>query len=127
MAKNLLIEFKSVKIEQVGKDFNSHADALARLSLVFEGEIGRTIAVNLILTPNHEVPQESILVHTELELDPSHQSMALRPMGEGHRGGPTPSSWKQEVFVSNNELLYKVGGSRIAGPNKRDGRNQIHP
>ena len=66
VAKNLLIGFKVVKIKQVGKDINSHADALEGYALVFEGETGRTIAVGLTSTPSHEMPQESILVNTEL-------------------------------------------------------------
>ena len=47
---------------------NSHTDTLARFMSVFEGEIGRTIAVDLISAPSHEVPQEFILVNTELGL-----------------------------------------------------------
>ena len=45
VAKNLLKVFRVVKIEQVGRDSNSHADALAGLASVSEGEVGRTIAV----------------------------------------------------------------------------------
>ena len=36
IAKTLLIEFR-VKIEQVGKDFNYHTDALVGLASIFEG------------------------------------------------------------------------------------------
>ena len=36
MAKNFLTEFKAVKIEQVGRDLNSHADALAGLASIFK-------------------------------------------------------------------------------------------
>ena len=46
MAKPLITEFRAVKIEQLGRDLNSHTDALARLASVFEGEIGRTIVVD---------------------------------------------------------------------------------
>ena len=35
VAKNLFTEFKAVKIEQVKKDLNSHADALAGLASIF--------------------------------------------------------------------------------------------
>ena len=41
---------------------NLHVDALTGLASVSKGEIGRTIAVDLILAPSHEMPQESILV-----------------------------------------------------------------
>ena len=40
VTKNLLIKFKAVKIEQVGRDLNSHTDALAGLASVFEGKTG---------------------------------------------------------------------------------------
>ena len=68
VAKNLLTVFKAVKIEQVGRDLNSHVDALANLSSVFEGEAGRTIAIDIISAPNLEMPQELVLVNTELGL-----------------------------------------------------------
>ena len=55
ISMTFLIKFRVAQIEQVRRDLNSHADALAGLALVFEGEIGRTIAVNLILAPNHVI------------------------------------------------------------------------
>ena len=39
IAKALLIEFKAVKIEQVGRDLNSHANALACLASISKGKI----------------------------------------------------------------------------------------
>ncbi|GFZ15738.1 hypothetical protein Acr_25g0001470 [Actinidia rufa] len=51
VAKNLLSEFRAVKIEQVGKEFNAHADALASLASIFEGDISRTVAVDVISVP----------------------------------------------------------------------------
>lgn len=54
VAKSLLTDFKAVKIEQVGKDLNSHANALAGLTSVFEGEVGRTITVEIISAPSLE-------------------------------------------------------------------------
>ena len=39
IAKALLIEFKAVKVEQVGRDLNSHANALAGLASIFKGKI----------------------------------------------------------------------------------------
>ena len=53
IAKTFLIEFTVIKIEQVGRNLNSHADALACLVSVFEGKTGWTI-VDLILVPGHE-------------------------------------------------------------------------
>ena len=38
IAKTLLTKFKSVKIEQVGRDLNSHADTLVGLASVFKRE-----------------------------------------------------------------------------------------
>ncbi|XP_057461118.1 uncharacterized protein LOC130751535 [Actinidia eriantha] len=56
VAKNLLIEFKAMNIEQVGRDQNSHADALEGLTSIFEGEAGRTIAIELLSVPSLEAP-----------------------------------------------------------------------
>ena len=43
-----------------------HTGALALLVSIFEGKIGRTIAVNLISASSYEISQESILVNTKL-------------------------------------------------------------
>ena len=51
-----------------GEGLNSHADALTSLASIFEREIVRTIIIDLISGPNHEMQQESILVNTELGL-----------------------------------------------------------
>ena len=55
VAKSLLTKFRAVRIEQVGRDLNSHVDALVGLASVFEEEIGRTIVVDLISFPSHEI------------------------------------------------------------------------
>ncbi|GFY84506.1 hypothetical protein Acr_03g0012800 [Actinidia rufa] len=52
VAKNLLTEFKAVKIEQVRRDQNSHADALVGLASIFEGKAGWTIAIELLSVPS---------------------------------------------------------------------------
>ncbi|GFS46047.1 ovate family protein 13 [Actinidia rufa] len=62
VAKDFLKEFRAVNIEQVGRDSNAHVDTLAGLASVFEGEVGRTIVVELISALSHETPLESILV-----------------------------------------------------------------
>ena len=46
IVKAFLTEFKVIKIEQVGRDLNSHRDALASLASIFQGKIGQTIAVD---------------------------------------------------------------------------------
>ena len=54
IVKIFLTEFKTIKIEQVRRNLNSHVDALADLASIFKGEIGQTIVVNLISAPYHE-------------------------------------------------------------------------
>ncbi|XP_057465149.1 uncharacterized protein LOC130754889 [Actinidia eriantha] len=66
MAKGLINEFRTFKIEQVGRELNAHADSLAALAVVFEGEIGRTIAVDIIPILSIEDMQDSVMVNTEL-------------------------------------------------------------
>ena len=56
VANNLLTEFRVVKIEQMGRDLNSHANALAGLASVFEGEASQTIVFELISSPSLEIP-----------------------------------------------------------------------
>ena len=50
----------------MGRDLNSHANALEGLASIFKGEAGRTIAVELISVPSHEILQELVLASTEL-------------------------------------------------------------
>ncbi|GFS37725.1 hypothetical protein Acr_00g0053660 [Actinidia rufa] len=66
VAKNLLSEFQAVKIEQVGREFNAHADALASLTSTFKGNHGRTVAVDVVSIPNIEEAQSSVLVNMQL-------------------------------------------------------------
>ncbi|XP_057463838.1 uncharacterized protein LOC130753679 [Actinidia eriantha] len=66
VAKNLLSEFRAVKIEQVGRELNAHADALASLASAFEGDHGRTVAVDVVSTPSIEETQSFVLVNTQL-------------------------------------------------------------
>ena len=54
MAKSLLTRFRAVKIEQVGRDLNSHANTLVGLASVLGGEAGRTIVVETISAPSCE-------------------------------------------------------------------------
>ena len=55
IAKNLFTEFRVIKIEQVGRDLNSHADALSGFMLVFEDESGWIITIELISNPSLEI------------------------------------------------------------------------
>ena len=64
--KSLFTEFRAVNIEQVGRDLNSHVDALANLASVFGWEVGRTIAVKVISAPSLKTQQKSILTNYEL-------------------------------------------------------------
>ncbi|XP_057488501.1 uncharacterized protein LOC130774471 [Actinidia eriantha] len=66
VAKNLLSEFRIVRIEQVGREFNAHADALASLASAFEGDHGRMVAVDVVSIPSIEEAQSSVLVNTQL-------------------------------------------------------------
>ena len=63
---NLLTKFRAVKIEQVGRDLNSHADALVGLASTCKAEARRTITVELISALSLEIPHEFMLVNTEL-------------------------------------------------------------
>ncbi|GFY90940.1 hypothetical protein Acr_07g0011360 [Actinidia rufa] len=59
MAKSLISEFRAVNIEQVGRKLDAHADALVALASVFEGEIGRTVAVDVVSVLSIEEAQNS--------------------------------------------------------------------
>ncbi|GFZ05322.1 hypothetical protein Acr_17g0008940 [Actinidia rufa] len=63
VAKSLFTEFRAVNIEQVGRDLNSHVDALANLASIFGWEAGRTIVVKVISAPSLETQQKSVLTN----------------------------------------------------------------
>ena len=66
IAKPFITQFPKVKIKQVGKDLNSHADVLIGLVSIFEGKNGQTIVVDLISVPSYEVHHESVINNTKL-------------------------------------------------------------
>ncbi|GFZ00158.1 hypothetical protein Acr_13g0015570 [Actinidia rufa] len=66
LAKILLSEFRAFKIEQVGRELNAHADALAFLASTFEGDHGRTVAVDIVSVPSIEETHSSIFINTQL-------------------------------------------------------------
>ena len=57
---------------------NSHADALASLASIFEGVLGWTIAVELILVPSLKIMQEFVLFN--IELGPSWMDLIVNFM-----------------------------------------------
>ena len=74
MAKTLLVQFWAIKINQVGRDLNSHVDALTDLALAFEWENVWIIAMDLVVVPSYEIRQKSILSNTEI--GPSHDKLS---------------------------------------------------
>ena len=66
MAKSLISEFKAVKIEEVRRELNAHADSLAALASVFEGEISRIVAIDIVSVSSIDEAQKPVLVNTEL-------------------------------------------------------------
>ena len=110
VAKNLLTRFKLIKIEQVGRDLNSHADALTGLTSISEGEIGRTIAVDLISAPSHEMPEESILVNTKLGpnwMDPIVNFLQHNKLPKDKREAHKLRIKAAQFWISPTKDLYK--------------------
>ncbi|GFZ00954.1 hypothetical protein Acr_14g0005890 [Actinidia rufa] len=65
--KELLEEAEdTLEPPQVGRELNAHADALASLASTFEGDHGRTVAVDIVSVPSIEATHSSILVNTQL-------------------------------------------------------------
>lgn len=55
--KELMKDFSNIKIEQVVRDCNSHADALAGLAAACDNGESRTITIGTIERPTIEDPQ----------------------------------------------------------------------
>uniref|UniRef100_A0A2N9F7U3 RNase H type-1 domain-containing protein n=1 Tax=Fagus sylvatica TaxID=28930 RepID=A0A2N9F7U3_FAGSY len=52
IAKSLLSKFDSVQVEQIKREYNSHADILAKLATTLESDLYRTVTVEVLSTPS---------------------------------------------------------------------------
>ncbi|GFS42946.1 hypothetical protein Acr_00g0082720 [Actinidia rufa] len=107
-----LLEGAEVIIEphQVGREFNAHADALASLASIFEGDIGRTVAVEVISVPSIKETQISVLVNTELGpswMDPIVNYMQTDQLSDDKREAHKIRIKAARFWISPSEDLYK--------------------
>ncbi|GFZ19787.1 hypothetical protein Acr_28g0004920 [Actinidia rufa] len=110
VAKNLLSEFRTVKIEQVGREFNAHADALASLASVFEGDHGRTVAVDVVSVPSIEETQSSVLVNTQLGpswMDPIVNYLRTDQLPDDRKEAHKIRIKAAQFWISPTRDLYK--------------------
>jgi ribonuclease HI len=52
IAKSLLSKFDSVQVEQIRREYNSHADILAKLAIALESDFYRMVTVEVLSTPS---------------------------------------------------------------------------
>ena len=52
ITKSLLSKFDSVQVEQIRKEYNSHADILAKLATALESDLHRTVTVEVLNAPS---------------------------------------------------------------------------
>uniref|UniRef100_A0A2N9FCE9 Uncharacterized protein n=1 Tax=Fagus sylvatica TaxID=28930 RepID=A0A2N9FCE9_FAGSY len=52
IAKSLLSKFDSVEVEQIRREYNSHADILAKLATVLDSDLHRTVTVEVLSAPS---------------------------------------------------------------------------
>jgi hypothetical protein len=52
IAKSLLSKFDSVQVEQIRREYNSHADILAKLATILELDLYRMVTVEVLSTPS---------------------------------------------------------------------------
>ncbi|GFZ15662.1 hypothetical protein Acr_25g0000710 [Actinidia rufa] len=110
VARNLLSEFRAVKIEQVGREFNTHADALASLASTVEGDLGRTVAVDVISVPSIEETQSSIFVNTQLGpswMDPIVNYLRTDQLPDDRKEAHKIRIKAARFWISPSENLYK--------------------
>ncbi|XP_057499206.1 uncharacterized protein LOC130783528 [Actinidia eriantha] len=110
MAKSLISEFRAIKIEQVGRELNAHADVLVALASVFEGEIGRTIAVDVVSVPSIEETQKPVLVNTKLGpswMDPIMNYLRTDKLPDDKREAHKLRIKATRFWISPSGDLYK--------------------
>ncbi|XP_057465748.1 uncharacterized protein LOC130755372 [Actinidia eriantha] len=110
MAKSLISEFRTVKIDQVGRELNAHADSLAALATVFDGEISRTVAVDIISAPSIEDMHESVMVNTELGsswMDPIVNYLCIDKLPDDKRETHRIRIKATRFWISPSGDLYK--------------------
>uniref|UniRef100_A0A2N9H5X7 Integrase catalytic domain-containing protein n=1 Tax=Fagus sylvatica TaxID=28930 RepID=A0A2N9H5X7_FAGSY len=52
ITKSLLSKFDSVQVEQIRREYNSHADILAKLATALESDLHRTVTVEVLKAPS---------------------------------------------------------------------------
>uniref|UniRef100_A0A2N9JBM8 Uncharacterized protein n=1 Tax=Fagus sylvatica TaxID=28930 RepID=A0A2N9JBM8_FAGSY len=52
ITKSLLSKFDSVQVEQIRREYNSHADILAKLATALESDLHRTVTVEVLSAPS---------------------------------------------------------------------------
>jgi ribonuclease HI len=58
IAKSLLSKFDSVQVEQIRREYNTHADILAKLATVLDSDLHRTVTVEVLSAPSTLIDTE---------------------------------------------------------------------
>uniref|UniRef100_A0A2N9G7V6 Uncharacterized protein n=1 Tax=Fagus sylvatica TaxID=28930 RepID=A0A2N9G7V6_FAGSY len=67
ITKSLLSKFDSVQVEQVRREYNSHADILAKLATALESDLHRTVTVEVLNAPSTLIDTVDRVCGTNME------------------------------------------------------------
>ncbi|GFS36376.1 hypothetical protein Acr_00g0045620 [Actinidia rufa] len=96
----------------VGRELNAHVDSLATLASVFEGEISRTVAVDIVAVSSIDEPQKPILVNTEL--GPSWMDLIVNYLHADELPDDKKEAHKIKIKASRRTLRDPRGDVRTA-------------
>uniref|UniRef100_A0A2N9HPS3 RNase H type-1 domain-containing protein n=1 Tax=Fagus sylvatica TaxID=28930 RepID=A0A2N9HPS3_FAGSY len=67
ITKSLLSKFESVQVEQVRREYNSHADILAKLATALESDLHRSVTVEVLSAPSTLIDTVDRVCGTNME------------------------------------------------------------
>uniref|UniRef100_A0A2N9F3W1 Uncharacterized protein n=1 Tax=Fagus sylvatica TaxID=28930 RepID=A0A2N9F3W1_FAGSY len=115
IARTLLSEFGSTLVAQIGREYNSHADILAKLATALESDMQRTVCIETLERPsfqNQEISVCSINIRPSW-MDPILSYLRDNKLPEDKKEAKMIKQKAPRFWVSKEGQLYKRS---FAGP-----------
>ena len=109
VARMLLSEFDSTPVAQIGREYNSHADILAKLATALESDMQRTVCIKILDQPSFQDQEVSVLSITS---QPSWMDLILsylkdNKLPEERKEAKIIKQKAPRFWVSKEGLLYR--------------------
>ena len=115
-AKQMLSSFKKAEMVQVGRELNSHADALANLASAMEAEKRRTMKVEILDSPSIDIQQGTKVLCIDHELswmDPIIAYLKHDRLPQNEKEAKKLRLKTSRLWLSPEDKLYKKSFTRL--------------